>query len=102
MESRKDCLLSHTKCFWSRFAKVDSHPSINLLFDMRNSKGYIDGFVGELTSAKRLWKHFVWDNLVGQVDVESHQRLAQLIRVDRVDGVLRYDSAALRPTSTLR
>ena len=28
-------------------------------------KGYVDGFVAELASARRLYKHFVWDKSVG-------------------------------------
>ena len=44
--------------------KVVLHESIptqirQLILYIINSQGYVDGFVGELTSAKRLSKHFV-------------------------------------------
>ena len=51
-------VLSHTKCF-----EVVSQKSIptqirQLILYISNSKGWVDGFVGELTSAKRIQKHF--------------------------------------------
>ena len=44
-----------------RFGQLRSIPTQirQLIFRISNSKGHVDGFVGELTSAKRLEKHFV-------------------------------------------
>ena len=36
---------------------------------IRNNKGYVDGFVGEVIFAKRLCQHFLWDNIGGDDDV---------------------------------
>ena len=49
-----------------RVCNVVSQNSIptqihQLILDIRDSKGWVDRFVGELTSAKTLPKHFVWD-----------------------------------------
>ena len=50
------------KVFIMSFGKSQFlHESINSFF-ISNDKGYVDGFMQELTFAKRLYKHFLWNN----------------------------------------
>ena len=59
--------------------KVDFQTSIliqirQLILCISNSERYVDGFIGELTSAKQLQNHFVCDNLEGpHVALSTHQ-----------------------------
>ena len=46
--------LSHTKFVESRFQKSISSQIRQPILDFGNSEGHVDGFMGELISAKRL------------------------------------------------
>ena len=51
--------LSCTKCFRNRLQKSIPTQIRQLILYISNSEGYVDGFVGEWTCAKRLEKHCV-------------------------------------------
>ena len=56
------CELISRKVFTKSFCKSQFPTRIRrLILHISYSKGYVDGFVGELTSANRLSKHFVGD-----------------------------------------
>ena len=52
-------MLTHTKCFKSRFAKVTSHTNRHVILYISHSQGYVGGFEGELASAKQFQQHVV-------------------------------------------
>ena len=77
--------LSYSKCLQSRFAEVDcpTNPSSYLYY--YSYKEWVNGFVRELTFAKRLHKHFMWDKFGVSVLLPAprERMLVEVVTSDR-------------------